>query len=93
MANFIVSYDLNGSHPSHAEMDEYLEKIGAARARILESVWYVGAWMTREELTAYIRPILSQNDRLIVSEATDASFVFLLVDGQWFINVWNYYRQ
>ena len=92
MANFILTYDLNGSHPSHAEMDEHLEKIGAARARILESVWYVGAMTTRDDLTAYVRRILSPNDRLIVAEAKDASFVYLLVPDQWLIDAWNYYR-
>lgn len=93
MANFIVSYDLNGSVPSHKQMDEHLEKIGAARARILETVWYVGAWLARGDLCRHVRLILSPNDQLIVAEAKDASFVHLLVDDQAFIDAWNQYRE
>lgn len=27
MANFVITYDLNGPRPSHKEMDEHLRKV------------------------------------------------------------------
>jgi hypothetical protein len=92
MTNFIVSYDLNGPHPSHKEMDDHLEKMGAARGRILETVWYVGAWVTRSDLTAHIRLILSPNDQLIVVEAKEATWIKLLVTTQSLYDSWQLYR-
>ena len=41
MANFIITYDLNGPHPSHREMDEFLETLAANRGRVAETVWWV----------------------------------------------------
>jgi len=93
VANFIVSYDLNGSKPSHHEMDLHLEKLGAARGRILETVWYVGAWMTQDDLYNHVALILSPNDQLIVSEAKEATFRRLLVTSDSFIAAWNKYRE
>lgn len=88
MASFIVSYDLNGPHPSHKEMDQHLAKLGAARARILETIWYVGANSTAPQLRDYIRSILDQEDLLLVADATDAAWTKLLVNGQSLIDAW-----
>lgn len=93
MANFIVSYDLNGSTPTHAQMDAHLETLPCARGRILETVWYVGAWMTQDALYDHVNSILSPNDRLIVSEAKEATFRNLLVTSQSLKDAWNTYRQ
>lgn len=36
MANYIVSYDLNGSRPTHAEMDKHMGEAGWAHVRFAE---------------------------------------------------------
>ena len=41
MANYIVSYDLNGPRPSHNEMDEHLEKLGVA---LVDDQSLITAW-------------------------------------------------
>ena len=50
MANFLVTYDLNGPRPSHAEMDKHIEKISSVHCRLLETVWYVAYSGTAPEL-------------------------------------------
>lgn len=82
MANFIVSYDLNGPRPSHKEVDAALEKLGAARGRILETVWYVGWAGSCEDLAAVINALLSPNDSFIVAEAVAAQWRNLLVTDE-----------
>lgn len=82
MANYIVSYDLNGSMPTHRQMDEHLGQAGADRGRLLETVWYVKTSMSLTEIGAYIDRILSPNDRLIVIEATDAYARNLLIPNK-----------
>ncbi|MCG9915103.1 MAG: hypothetical protein MH112_01930 [Phenylobacterium sp.] len=89
MANFIVSYDLNGPNPSHQEVDALLERLGATRARILETVWYVGWSGSRADLFREIDALLNRNDQVIVLEAVDASFRNLLVESASFIAAWN----
>jgi hypothetical protein len=83
MANFIVTYDLNGPRPSHHEMDKHLEALGAGfqRARALETVWYVAGPTNAAALRGYVQRILSQNDLLLVVEASNAAWTKLLVDG------------
>ena len=90
MANFIVSYDLNGPNPSHTQVDELLEKAGAARGRILETVWYVG-WpgTTPGELLDYLKPLFSSNDLLLVVEARDAAWTKLLVSDESLQKAWS----
>jgi hypothetical protein len=89
MANFIVSYDLNGPRPSHKEMDEHLEKLGVARGRILETVWYVGYSGTKKQLLQHIKTILGDEDLLIVVEAASATWTKLLVDDKALLAAWN----
>jgi hypothetical protein len=86
--NFIVSYDLNGSKPSHAEMDKHLGQLGSSWARILETVWYVGADETLETVYAHVAEILSGNDRLFVALATDAAWDNLLVGDESLTSAW-----
>ena len=89
MANYIVSYDLNGPHPSHKQMDDHLEKLGVARGRILESVWYIGYSGTKKQLLDYIKQILGKEDLLIVVQADSATWTKLLVDDKSLIEAWS----
>lgn len=81
MANFVVTYDLNGSYPSHKQMDDHMARAGANRARVLETVWWVDYSGTAAQLRDYLRTILRAEDLLLVSAAawqnllvTDQSF-------------------
>ncbi|MBR0839629.1 hypothetical protein JQ607_05425 [Bradyrhizobium liaoningense] len=89
MANFILSYDLNGPRPSHKEMDDHLAKIGAARARVLETVWYVAYGGSLSSLQDHVKSILGKEDLLLVVEAKEATWTKLLVDTQSLVNCWN----
>jgi hypothetical protein len=80
MANYIVSYDLNGSKPTHAEMDKHMGKAGWTRARILETVWYVGTAQTLAQVRDCVKTILSNNDLLLVVLASEGTWTELLVD-------------
>ncbi|CAM3514412.1 hypothetical protein AGR4A_Cc190039 [Agrobacterium tumefaciens str. B6] len=88
MANYIISYDLNGQRPTHAEMDKHIEKLGTCAYRILETVWYVNSTKTRQDMATYVSAILSNNDSYIVVDATDMSFRKLLVSDQKLIDCW-----
>jgi hypothetical protein len=88
VTNFIVSYDLNGPTPSHKQVDDLLERLGATRGRILETVWYVGWSGSRRDLYEQIDALLSRNDRLIVLEAVDATLRNLLVTSDSLIAAW-----
>lgn len=79
MANYVISYDLNGPTPSHASMDQHMKKAGWIYGRILETVWYVATKHTTKEVFDYINSILSNNDRLIVVHAQDAHLRNLLI--------------
>lgn len=86
MANLIASYDLNGPHPTHHEMDKHLEALGPnfLRARILETLWYIAGPITAAQLLQYIQRIASPNDLVFVAEATSAAWTKLLVNGDQF---------
>ena len=88
MANYIVSYDLNGSTPTHKQMDDHLAKLGVSRGRILETVWYVAYAGTTTQLYDHVNSILSSNDRLIVVRATDAVFRNLSISDQSLLDAW-----
>lgn len=89
MANFIVSYDLNGPRPSHQQMDEHLEKLGVPRGRILETVWYVGHPGSLESLYEHVASILGSEDSLLVVEANEALWANLLVNQESLVSAWN----
>lgn len=86
MANFIVTYDLNGPRPSHKQMDDHLRALGPRflRGRILETVWYVAGPTTAPLLRDYVNRILGKEDLLLVVEASYAAWTKLLVDAQSF---------
>ena len=81
MANFIISYDLNGPNPSHQEMDKFLAKLGSSRARILETVWWLDYSGTVTDLRDRLKTILRSEDSLLVCKCTSAAWQNLLVDG------------
>lgn len=91
MANLILSYDLNGPRPSHQEVDEHLAALGPAfvRARILETVWYIGGPTNCLGLRQYMRQILSPNDQYLIVEAVGATWENLNVDDAAFQQAFN----
>jgi hypothetical protein len=92
LANYILSYDLNGSVPSHKQVDEALEKLGAARGRILETVWYVGYSGSLESLYSAVNSLMSANDQLFVTRCDEATWRNLLISDEWLLNAWKRYR-
>lgn len=92
MANYIVSYDLNGPTPSHKQVDEALAKLGAARGRILETVWWVGHSGPMKSLYDSVAALLSTNDSLIVVEAKEAQWQNLLISDDSLLGAWSQNR-
>ncbi|RWE83997.1 hypothetical protein [Mesorhizobium sp.] len=90
MANFIVTYDLNGPHPSHKEMDDHLRKLVANRGRILETVWWVDYPGTAAQLRDRVKTILGKEDLLLVIEAKSAAWTKLLVEPNSLVAAWNH---
>ncbi|MGH6697033.1 hypothetical protein [Sphingopyxis sp.] len=88
MANYFVTYDLNGGVPTHKAMDEHMGKAGWDRGRVLETVWYVGTSQTTSEVFDHVNSILSKNDQILVIEATDASFRNLLISEKSLQEAW-----
>lgn len=88
MANFVITYDLNGPKPSHKEMDDHLRKLTANRGRILETVWWVDYPGTAAQLRDQVKTILGREDLLLVIEATSAAWTKLLVDNEAFLEAW-----
>lgn len=87
MANFLVTYDLNGPRPSHQEMDKFLATIGSKRARILETVWWLDYSGSAADLRDRLKTILRPEDSLMVCKCTSAAWQNLLVDG--LADAWN----
>lgn len=89
MANFIVTYDLNGPRPSHKEMDDHLKRVTANRGRILETVWWVSYPGTAAQLRDQVKTILGNEDLLLVIEAKSAAWTKILVDSNSLVAAWN----
>lgn len=89
MANFVVSYDLNGPTPSHKQMDDHLGRVGARRIRILETVWWVDYRGTAEQLLNHLKTILRSEDRLLVCNCTSLAWENLLVTDQTLTTAWH----
>jgi hypothetical protein len=89
MANYIASYDLNGSTPTHAQMDKHMQSAGWARGRILETVWYVGTSMPLNDVFQHVEQILSSNDRLFVVQGSEAKFRNLLINNADLVKAWH----
>lgn len=88
MANFILSYDLNGPKPSHHEMDKFLESLVASRGRVLETVWWVDYPGTAAQLRDRVKTILGPEDLLMVIEAKSAAWTKILLNGDSLIEAW-----
>ena len=88
MGNYFISYDLNGTTPTHKQMDEHIKKLGRCTHRVVETVWYVHSSGTKEAIYNYVNAKLSQNDSLIVIDANDAIFRNLLVSKETIQNCW-----
>ncbi len=88
MANYIVTYDLNGPQPTHAQMDAHLKGFCSHRARILETVWYVGFAGTQQQLIDHIKQIVRPEDLVLVIDARSATWTKLLIKGDWLIEAW-----
>jgi hypothetical protein len=88
MANFIVSYDLNGPKPSHKEMDDHLRKVCGVRGRILETVWYLTFQGSAAQLRNYVQLILRKEDQLLVVRGSSAAWQNLLVTDAALKNAW-----
>ena len=88
MANFLLTYDLNGPRPSHNEMDQFLEKLVANRGRVLETVWWVDYPGTAAQLRDRVKTILGREDLLLVIEAKSAAWTKLLVQNESLQQAW-----
>lgn len=88
MANFIISYDLNGSRPSHKEVDDLLRQIGDARGRVLETVWWVDYQGSVGSLYDLVAAIFRPEDRLMVCECVEAAWHNLLVTDESLLKAW-----
>ena len=86
--NYFVSYDLNGTRPSHSEMDAHLKKLGPCVLRVVETVWYIRSSKTLSEVYTYMQSILSVNDRALVIWANQSTFRNLLVPDETVLKCW-----
>ncbi len=84
MANFIVTYDLNGPDPSHQEMDQTMRALGASR--ILETVWWLDYSGSASGLRDHLLATLRAEDGLLVCRCSAAAWNSLLVKGEAFKN-------
>ena len=89
MANFLVTYDLNGPHPSHNQMDNLIPRLAAKSGRLLETVWWVDYSGTAPALRDRLQTILGAEDLLLVIECKSAAWTKLLVDSQAFKTAFN----
>ncbi|WP_370301654.1 hypothetical protein [Pseudooceanicola sp.] len=89
MANFIVTYDLNGPNPSHKQMDEAISRVAAKYGRLLETVWWLDYRGTAAELRDLLQTILGKEDLLLVIECKSAAWTKLLVNSQAFKDAFN----
>lgn len=89
MANFIVSYDLNGPTPSHKQMDDHLRKLAVTYGRVLETVWWLDYRGTAAQLRDQVKTILGREDLLLVIEAKSTAWTKLLIQDQSLITAWN----
>lgn len=82
MANYIVTYDLNGPNPSHQDVDRQLRALGGAR--LLETVWWLNWSGTHDGLRDHLMTILQSEDGLMVCKISAAAWNSLLVDSKSF---------
>ena len=88
MPNYLGSYDLNGLTPTHKQMDDHIGRAGWDRGRVLETVWYIGSRSDLQTVYDHLHSILSDNDRLIVVEASEAAWRNLLITDDSLNDAW-----
>ena len=88
MANFIGTYDLNGPNPTHKQVDDLLARVGARRARVLETVWWVDYSGTSEQPREHLQTIIRREDSILVCKCVSAAWANLLVDGNSLTTAW-----
>lgn len=79
MANFFISYDLNGKIPTHAQMDKHLKAVAGVYGRVLETVWYLTYQGSASQLRLHLEKMLSLNDRVLVMQVDAVSWRNLLI--------------
>lgn len=85
MANYFVTYDLNGPRPSHPEMDKHLRMLSQNAVRVLETVWLVKYTGTSLALCNEVNKILGTEDLLLVIDTLDnPSWTKMLVSSEAF---------
>ncbi|WP_370045438.1 MULTISPECIES: hypothetical protein [Salipiger] len=80
MASYLISYDLNGPHPSHKEMDDLIRSISARAGRALETVWWVDYHGSAAQLRDRLRATLRREDRLFVCACKEAAWFNTLLN-------------
>jgi hypothetical protein len=88
LARYIVSYDLNGSNPTHATMDEHMASARWSYGRILEAVWFVGTYQSTEQVFDHVNLILSKNDQLLVVRCDEAVWRNLVASDDELMAAW-----
>lgn len=69
MANYILTYDLFGRVPTHAQVDAHIAKAGFKEfAKILDDGWYIGTPHNIAAVHRYFMKIFSENDRIVLIE-------------------------
>ncbi|MDW3222033.1 MAG: hypothetical protein R8G34_03985 [Paracoccaceae bacterium] len=89
MANMLVTYDLNGPHPSHKEMDDLIPKLAVTYGRVLETVWWVDYPGTAAQLRDRLKTILGSEDLLLLVECKSAAWTKTLLDSKSFKDAFN----
>lgn len=89
MNNLLVTYDLNGKTPTHAQVDKHLKALPCTYGRILETVWFVHGAFTADQLANYMRQIISRNDRLVVVQCSRGLFQNTLTGDGPLVRTWN----
>lgn len=85
------SYDLNGSTPAHSQMELHLRSSEWGWARLLKTVWYVGAVATEQEVISFVEQMLGQTDSLLVVRCDRAVWRNLLVEDASLQQYWASY--
>jgi hypothetical protein len=65
-------------------MDDHLSRVGANRARVLETLWWVDYSGTAAQLRNHLQTILRREDGLLVLAVSAAAWQSLLVTDQGF---------
>ncbi len=76
--NLFISYDLMSPGQNYETIGNAIKALGSW-AKVHYSLFYVSSNLSSEEAAKRIRPVMDQNDKLIVIEAREA-YWFMLPD-------------